>query len=668
MKQSEAKARIDFLVEELNRYSEAYHVLDKPVVDDATYDKLFRELEKLEEDNPKLKRLDSPTMRVGDKPLTQFQKHQHIVPMLSIANAMNLDELEDFDERVKKNIGGHEGEIEYHCELKFDGLSISLVYEKGFLVKAATRGDGYIGEDVTQNIRTIKNFPLKLKDKNPPDRIEIRGEVVLPLKEFQALNRQRELDGEPVFANPRNAAAGSIRQLDSKLTASRPLKIFAYAFGDTGNWRIPSTQDKIQSQIKEWGFADAEHHVVGKGVNAVSKFYEKILKIRDQLPFDIDGLVIKVNSIQLQNELGFVARSPRSMVALKFPPRQEQTKLLDILVQVGRTGVLTPVAVLEPVMVSGVKVSRAALHNQEDIDRKEIKIGDTVVVQRAGDVIPEVVSVVKDRRSGKEIAFKIPNKCPVCGSKTVKDEEEVAIRCPNRKCPAQIKEAIEHFASKSCMDIVGLGPRIIEQLLENKLIDRISDLYFIKNTDLLRLEGFQEKSAEKLINAIAQSKSRPLEKFIHGLGIRHVGEQLAKSLARGMGDIESLLKAKMEDLLNIDDVGETVAESILEFFSDKENIAEIKRIMSMGIQFKKMNTQGEKFKSKTFVLTGTLPKLSRQEATALIEANGGKVSSSVSKKTDFVLAGEEAGSKLDKARELGITVLNEAELHALINS
>lgn len=659
------KDRMDFLVDELTRFNVAYYD-DKPLVDDASFDKLFRELEELEQKFPEWRRADSPTLRVGAPPVDSFLKYQHKAPMLSIANAMDKTEFEAFDERVKKNLGQSEGSIEYHCEVKFDGLSINLLYENGVLTRASTRGDGSTGEDVTNNIRTVRNIPLRLLGKKIPEQVEIRGEVILPIESFRALNREREIDGQPIFANPRNAAAGSVRQLDSRLTAARPLKIFAYALGDTGAWRSPSTQAGIQDQLIEWGFEDAGYHEVRRGVGEVWEFYNKMAEFRESLAFDIDGLVIKVNSLAKQEELGFVARSPRSMIAIKFPPRQEQTRLLDIKIQVGRTGVLTPVAVLEPVVVHGVRVSRAALHNQEEIERKDIRIGDHVLIQRAGDVIPELVEVIKEKRDGKEKKFKFPKQCPVCQTPVEKKEDEVAIRCPNRACPAQLQESIEHFVGKHGMDIVGLGPRIVAQLIATKKISCFSDIYRLSKEDLLELEGFQEKSATKLCQAIMASKDCSLAAFINALGIRHVGEQLAKNLARSFGSLEAIMAASEDRMLEVEDIGPSVVKSILEYFKHKETRKDIQGLFDEGVHPSTMNTQGAKLQGMIFVITGTLPSMSRQETASLIELNGGKVASSVSKKTNFVVAGEDAGSKLEKARALNISVLSESDLHALL--
>lgn len=654
--------RIEELSRLLTKYNEAYFLKDKPLVSDAEYDALMRELMELEEKNPKLRRPDSPTQRVGAPPQSRFKKIRHQVPMLSLANAMNREDLLAFNERVVKLVDGSRKKFDYHCELKFDGLSINLVYVDGVLEHGVTRGDGAEGEDVTPNVKTIRNIPLRLKTKSPPKRIEIRGEILLPVKAFQALNEQRQQDGEEVFANPRNAAAGSVRQLDSRLTAERELKLFAYAFGAIEGRVKAETQAEILDTLVEWGFEEVPHHGVCGDIEAVWKFYQKIEAARENLEFDIDGVVVKVNELALQNELGFIARSPRSMIAAKFPPRQEETLLEDILIQVGRTGVLSPVAKLKSVVVHGVRVSRASLHNQEEIERKDILIGDHVIVQRAGDVIPEVVRPLPEKRTGNEKKFKFPKNCPSCDSEVVKLPDEVAIRCINVNCPAQIRESLEHFVSRGGMDIVGLGPRIIAQLMEAKLVARYSDIYKINKNDLLGLEGFKDKSADNLLNSIEASKQKDLPSFISALGIRHVGEQIAKSLAKRFKSIEAIMQAPEAELAETDEVGAVVAASITQYFGRAENTQEVKALAKLGIRPKVEDTQlSNALEGKTFVITGTLPTYERKDMEKLVEDHGGKVSSSVSKKTSYIIVGENAGSKLDKARELGVPVLSEAE-------
>jgi DNA ligase (NAD+) len=660
-----AKARIDELTARIHKLNEAYYRKDAPLVSDAEWDGLFRELEGLERQFPEHRHPDSPTLRVGASPLESFEKITHRQPMLSIANTMSEAELKAFNERVLKQLGV-EGVVDYLCELKFDGLSVNLTYEKGLLVSAATRGDGMVGENVTPNVRTIRNVPLRLKGKTVPDIVEVRGEIVLPLPAFQRLNKEQEESGEKVFANPRNAAAGSVRQLDSKVTAGRELKLFAYAMGYwTGAGPRPARQSAVLDLLFTWGFERHGFHRLCSGPTEVQAYYGEVERGREGLDFDIDGVVVKVDRTDWLEELGSVARSPRGMTAYKFPARQEITRIRNISVQVGRTGVLTPVANLDPVNVHGVVVGRAALHNQEEVDRKDIRLGDWVLVQRAGDVIPEVVSVLKDRRDGSERAFRMPTHCPSCGTATAKLEGEVAIRCPNEDCPAQSQEALEHFVSKGGMNIVGLGPRILSQLVGAGLVKRASDLYLLTEADLLALEGFQEKSARKLIASIQKSKDCKLSSLIFALGVRHVGERLAASLAREYPDLQGLMDASEQALLQVEDVGGIVAKSVTDFFAKPRNREEISRLLGLGIRPSGAPRQSSSLSGKTFVITGTLDGMSRQEATDWILNRGGKVSSSVSKKTDYLLAGAEAGSKLDKARGLGVKVISLDDLFGL---
>ncbi|RZA08808.1 MAG: NAD-dependent DNA ligase LigA [Proteobacteria bacterium] len=662
-KKDKDHARLEELTDRLNELNDAYYQKDAPLVSDAEYDLLLRELEALEAKHPTWRRGDSPTQRVGSPVLSAFEKVAHRVPMLSILNSMNEAEMQAFHERAVKELG--KTKIDYLAELKFDGLSVNLTYEDGLLVTGATRGDGTIGENITPNVRTIRNVPLRLKGKNLPKIVEIRGEIVLPVKAFQELNKDQEESGEKVFANPRNAAAGSARQLDSSITAGRDLKMFAYATGAWEGAKRPGRQSELLDQLFSWGFEAHGFHRVCEGPEEVQKFYEDIAARRDGLDFDIDGVVVKIDRLDWSEELGYVSRSPRGMTAYKFPPRQQVTQINDIQVQVGRTGVLTPVAILEPVNVHGVVVGRAALHNQEEIDRKEILIGDWVLVQRAGDVIPEVVSVIKERRTGKERRFLLPDICPSCGFKTVKVEGEVAIRCPNEECPAQNLEGLEHFVGKGRMNIIGLGPRILEQLVEVGLVRHPSDLYSLHESDLLKLEGFKEKSAQKLLNALEKSKQPKASAFLNALGIRHVGERLASSLAHKYPNIPDLFNVAEESLLNIEDVGGVVAKSVAEYFSREKNQREISKLLSLGITPQGAKKTSADLAGKVFVVTGTLTGMSRPQVSEWIEARGGKVGSSVSKKTDYLVAGEEAGSKLDKARELSIPVITLEELLAM---
>ncbi|MCM0604958.1 MAG: NAD-dependent DNA ligase LigA [Xanthomonadaceae bacterium] len=655
--------QMDDLIGEIERHNHAYYIDDNPKVSDAEYDRLFRELKKIEEEHPNLMRADSPTQRVGGAALGEFKKSKHIRPMLSIANVYNEEELKDFDERMQKLIGVKA--IEYWCELKFDGLSINLTYENGVLIRAATRGDGETGEDVTPNIKTIKSIPLKLKTKNPPELIEIRGEVILPIKEFKKLNEDQEKRGDKIFANPRNAAAGSLRLLDSKITASRPLTGFFYGIGEVRGVEFP-TLEKLESTFEEWGLPVGDHCKSVQGPDAVMNFYRGIEGRRDSLPYEIDGIVVKLNSVKQIEQAGYISRNPRGMVAFKYPPKQETTQILDIITQVGRTGVLTPVALVEPVNLGGAMVARATLHNQDEVDRKDIRIGDRVFIERAGDVIPKVVAVVKESRSGNEQKFKLPSKCPICFTAVVREVDEAAVRCPNLNCPAQVKERLRHFCSKDALNIDGLGEKIIDQLVDEGLIKTYSDIYALTKPEVLKLEGFKEKSAQNLIESIENSKKPDLYRVIYGLGVRHVGERTAKSLSTHFRSLEKLIGIGVEEFQAIRDIGPEVAKSLAEYLSQKSNQNEIRKLDEIlsPIAPKKIELNSN-LAGKTFVLTGTLPTLSRDQATTLIEGLGGKVSSSVSKKTDFVIAGEDAGSKLEKARTLGVKVLDEEGLKAL---
>lgn len=669
--QSTIKKKISSLVHDLEMHNYNYYVLDNPVISDFEYDKLFRELQELEKKYPKLKLNNSPTDRVGSDVLSKFEKHKHIVPMLSLQNAYSVEEFVEFDQRIKRFLALNESEkIEYWCELKFDGLSMSLTYENGELVTAATRGDGLVGENVTANIKTIRSIPLKLKGKNIPKKIEVRGEVILSHADFKMLNKQREEADEELFANPRNAAAGSVRQLDSKITASRPLTAFWYAVGEIEmNLEPIKTQKELLNALQNWGFKVSEDVKICKGVEAVEKFYQDILDKREELPFDIDGIVVKVNSFALQQELGFVARAPRSMLAFKYPARQETSVVENIIVQVGRTGAITPVAILKPVNVGGVTVTRVTLHNPKEIARKDIRIGDTVVVQRAGDVIPEIVKVIEEKREKNSKEYEFPKKCPSCAEKISWSEEDVIARCLNSECPDQVKEGISHWASKDAMNIDGLGWRIVEFLYDEKIIEKISDLYKINAKKLLKLEGFGDKSVQNLLASIEESKSRVLSRFIFGLGIRHVGETLAKTLANRFGSIDKLQKASIEELCEVPEIGEEVAKSIHEWFSKNKNKKLISELVELGvIPQQSEGPKSQKLKGQTIVVTGTLPTLKRDEAHDMIEANGGIVGNSVTKKTTLLLVGEDAGSKLEKAKQLGIKILNEEEFLKIVES
>ncbi|MGE4231729.1 MAG: NAD-dependent DNA ligase LigA [Bacteriovoracia bacterium] len=668
------RKRIFSLIEELEEANYRYYVLDKPTISDSAYDSLFRELEKLERDFPELKVKNSPTSRVGATPSKKFEKHQHRVPMLSLANAYSLEEMTEFDKRIKRQLGldlSSKKKIEYWCELKFDGLSMSLTYENGELTVASTRGDGTTGENVTNNVRTIKTIPLRLQTKRPPKLVEVRGEIILSHKDFKALNAIRAQEGEDLFANPRNAAAGSIRQLDPKITASRPLTGFWYGLGEFSSEETIKTQKDLNKLLESWGFLTSKTYQLCSGIEEVQIFYEEIQKKRELLPFDIDGIVLKVNSIALQEELGFVARSPRSMLAYKYPATQETSVVEDIILQVGRTGAITPVAILKPVQVGGVLVSRVTLHNPQEMARKDVRIADTVVVQRAGDVIPEIVKVILEKRKTGSKPFEFPKNCPACGSKISFDTGEAVPRCLNFDCDAQIKERIAHFASKDAMNIDGLGYKIVEYLVDEKLISNQADLYRLRKDQILNLEGFKEKSATNLLNAIEASKQRPLNKLIFALGIRHVGETLAKKLARQFGSIAHLSQAaedfKEDDenasIYSVQDVGIEVARSLHDWFSNSKNKTLINNLEGLGVQLEGTEKLvSKKLQGYTFVITGTLENLGRKEAQSLIEAHGGNIGSSVTKKTSFLVVGDEPGSKLDKAKDLGVKVIKEKEL------
>ena len=658
------------LIEEIEKHDRAYYELDQPLISDAEYDQLFRRLQKLEEQNPGLASPDSPTRRVGGTALEQFKKSRHGVPMLSLANALNEEEWLAFDERVHRFIDANpEKSLEYFAELKFDGLSINLVYEDGVLMRAATRGDGETGEDVTENIQTIRAIPLRLKGSAIPKKIEIRGEIVLPIEDFHRLNREQAAKDEKTFANPRNAAAGSLRQLDSKITASRPLTGFFYGVGEVDGFALPRTIADYEDQLAAWGLPVGKTRRICKGAKEVLAFYREVEELRDSLPFEIDGVVVKLNSFAEQQAAGFVARSPRGMIAFKFPPKKSITLVEDIQVQVGRTGALTPVAIVSPVNVSGVMVKRATLHNQDEIDRKDIRIGDHVVIQRAGDVIPEVVEVLKEKRRGDERRFRIPDECPVCGSKVVRPEGEAVSRCSGRNCIAKLKERIKHFVKKDALNVEGLGDKIVDQFVDAGLVKHLHDLFDLEYDDLIGLEGFADKSARKLLGAIDQARNPELYRLIFGLGIRHVGEATAKLLAQRFKSPEGLVNANESDLLQIDGIGEEMAASILEYFNSKEHLEELEiLLMKISPVAPKASGKAQIFEGKIFVLTGTLPTLQRSEAERLIEDYGGKVSGSVSKKTDYLLAGEEAGSKLEKARTLGVRILSEEEFRALLQA
>jgi DNA ligase (NAD+) len=664
-----SKKEYQKVIQEIEQHDYQYYVLDDPKISDAEYDQLFRRLQQLESENPTWIGPNSPTQRVGGKALEDFPKSKHGVPMLSLANALAPEEFLAFDERAHKFTEvAADTNLEYFSELKFDGLSINLTYENGELVRAATRGDGEIGEDVTLNIKTIRSIPLKLRTDSPPKKIEIRGEVILFIEDFEKLNRDQANRDEKTFANPRNAAAGSLRQLDSKITATRPLRAFCYGLGQVEGWTPPKTMAQYEDQLHAWGLPVGTHRRICKGAKAVLKFYQEIETIRDSLPYEIDGVVVKLNSLAQQEVAGFVARSPRGMVAFKYPPKKSFTLIEDIQIQVGRTGALTPVAVVSPVSVGGVIVRRATLHNQDEINRKDVRIGDHVVIQRAGDVIPEVVEVLKEKRRGDERRFQIPDQCPVCGSKAIREPGEAVTRCVGKNCTAKLKERIKHFVQKDAINVDGMGDKIVEILVDKGLIKSLPDLFDLEFEDIRNLEGFADKSSHKLLNAIDAARSPELYRIIFGLGIRHVGEATAKAISQQLKSMNAIRSASVETLRDIDGVGAEVAQSIVDFFTDSTTQKEVDLLLNkISPQEPKASDAPQVFTGMTFVLTGTLPSLGRSEATKLIEDRGGKVSGSVSKKTNYVLAGEEAGSKLDKARELGVPILDEAEFKNLIS-
>jgi DNA ligase (NAD+) len=657
------------LRKQIAEYDYWYYVKDSPRIPDSEYDKLFRELQALEAQHPELLTPDSPTQRVGGKVLDGFAPVRHAVAMLSIRTETDISDegAIAFDARVRRELGLSESDprVEYVCELKFDGLAINLRYELGRLVQAATRGDGETGEDVTQNIRTIGQIPLSLEG-GCPSVLEVRGEIYMARPDFERYNvRQREL-GLPTLVNPRNGAAGSIRQLDPTLAARRPLKFFAYGLGEkVQGWDWRTTHKEVLEQLAAWGFP-VYTPVLAYGAQGLVEFHRRIEAMRDQLPFDIDGVVYKVNSIARQTELGFVSREPRWAVAHKFPAEEQLTILRDIEVQVGRTGKLTPVAKLQPVFVGGTTVSNATLHNEDEIRRKDVHIGDTVIVRRAGDVIPEVVGVLQDRRPADARAFVMPTTCPVCGSHVVREEGEVAARCTGGLfCAAQRKQAILHFAGRRAMDVEGLGDKLVDQLVDDNIIHSLPDLYRLDVTMLAALERMANKSAQNIVDALEKSKSTTLNRFLFALGIRHVGETTAKDLARHFGKLEVIMQASAEQLLTVHDVGPVVAQSIVAFFSEAHNREVVQQLRSLGVQWEEhagVSTETLPLSGKTFVLTGTLSSLSRDEAKSRLEALGAKVAGSVSKKTDCVVAGTEAGSKLDKARELNVPVWDEQQL------
>jgi DNA ligase (NAD+) len=660
--------QIQLLREEINQHNINYYVNDSPIVSDAEYDQLLRQLDELEKENPKFITPDSPTQRIGAAPLSEFQQLTHRLPMLSLANAMNSNELNEFDEQVKKGLG-LEVEIEYVAEPKLDGLAVELIYEKGKFTHGSTRGDGTTGEDITQNLKTIRAIPLILLDNAPiPKILEVRGEVYITHSDFKKMNEKRLDKGEQAFANPRNCAAGSLRQLDPSVTAKRPLRIFCYAPGIIEGITF-SSQKELLETFPKWGLPVNPKIEFGKGVDFLKGYYEKAEKFRNELEYDIDGVVFKVNSFAHQDELGVRSRSPRWAIAGKLKSQQVTTKILNIEASLGRTGAVTPVAKLEPVNVGGVTVSNATLHNQDEIDRKDIRIGDTVLIQRAGDVIPEVLKVILEKRPGNTISYVIPANCPVCTHEVFRPEGEAVARCQNMECPAQVKGRIDHFVSKGCMDIDGFGTKLVDQLVEKELLKNVADIYSLNLIQLSELERMAEKSAKNIMDAITASKKSSMARFLHALGIRNVGEHASKVLEKSFsGNMNNLMDAEIEALTAIHEIGGIMAESIVDFFKDTSNRNVIQACLNAGIQFEAVEQiQESEFTGKTFVFTGSLEKFSRKEAQYMVEKLGARASGSVSSKTDFLIAGPGAGSKLKKAEELNIPVYSEDDFLDLIS-
>lgn len=659
-----AQKRIEELISLINYHNEKYYNQDSPEIEDFEYDNLMKELIKLEEENPELKRNDSPSNRVGGKPLDKFEQVVHKIPMLSLSNAYSWEDLKDFDSRVREAV---ESDVEYVVEFKIDGLSVGLNYNNGIFESGATRGNGIVGENITKNLMTIKNIPLNIDEKGE---LTVRGEVYISKKDFEEINKIQEEQDQPLYANPRNLAAGSLRQLDSKLTAKRPLDIFIFNLEDINSKQFKTHSESLE-YLKQLGFHVSPEFKVFKTMDEIIEYIKYWTEHREDLGFGIDGMVIKVNNLAQREQMGYTAKSPRWAIAYKFPAERKETKLLDIVVEVGRTGTITPTAVLEPIRLAGTTVSRATLHNEDYINEKDIKINDTVLVQKAGDIIPQVVEVIKEKRTGEEIEFKMPEECPVCGEPTVRLEGEAAVKCINISCPAQIRRGIIHFASREAMDIDGLGESIITLLLKQDLIKDISDLYYLKKEQISVLERMGDKSATNLINAINKSKENDLWRFINGLGIKLIGTKAAKILASEFKDLDKLMNATEQELINLEEFGQTMADSVVEFFKEEKNISVIEKLKEAGVNTKLIESDDADipkiFEKMKIVLTGTLPTLKRNDAKEMIEKRGGKATSSVSKSTSFVLAGEEAGSKLTKANDLGIKVIDEEKFLQLID-
>jgi len=663
--------QVNALREQINQHNYQYYVLDMPTVPDSEYDRLMNTLKAIEAEHPKLITDDSPTQRVGATPLDSFNQVDHELPMLSLDNAFSAEDMHDFDKRIKDRLKSDTA-IEYACEPKLDGIAISLLYKKGMLVRGATRGDGKVGEDITQNVRTIPSVPLSLRGEGFPEVLEVRGEIYMPKKGFDDLNRRQAEKDEKLFVNPRNAAAGSLRQLDAKITATRPLELCAYSVGLVEGGDLPGHHAQILQELQQWGFRINPEMAVVTGIDKCLAYHDKLLAKRDQLHYDIDGIVFKVNDITLQTELGFVSRAPRWAIAHKFPAQEELTQIIDVDFQVGRTGAITPVARLNPVFVGGVTVSNATLHNQDEVDRLGVQVRDTVIIRRAGDVIPQVVSVVIDRRPSDATPIEFPKVCPVCESPVERSEGEAVTRCMGAlMCGAQQKEAIKHFASRKAMDVDGLGDKLVEQLVDEGLINSAADLYHLELESLAALERMAEKSAQNLLDALEQSKLTSLPKFLYSLGIREVGEATAANLANHFGNLLSIQQASTEALLEVNDVGPIVAKHIHEWFAAEHSSELLSQLIDAGIHWPDIEVVAQDelpLAGQTYVVTGTLEEMGRAEAKEQLQALGAKVAGSVSKKTDCVVAGPGAGTKLSKAQELGVKVIDEREFLSLLDS
>ncbi|MCF7876134.1 NAD-dependent DNA ligase LigA [Candidatus Bipolaricaulota bacterium] len=667
MDRSEAKERIEELREEIEEHNYRYYVLDDPTITDREYDRLLRELEELEEEYPEFRTDISPTQRVGASPADEFESGEHRTPMLSLSNAFEEREITEFRDRVQRKLGT-EDELTYIAEPKLDGLAIELIYENGELSEGLTRGDGRTGEVVTRNIKTIRSIPLKLRSDGGevPSLLEVRGEVYMEKGSFQKMNERRAEEGKDLFANPRNAAAGSLRQLDPSVTAKRPLNAFFY---DTGvvEGREFTTQEELLNYFPDIGLRVNPYAEKCQGIKEAKEVYSKLEKKREEIPYEIDGIVIKVNDFNLREELGAKTRSPRWAIAYKFPPERAKTRIKDIEVGVGRTGALTPVAKLEPVEIKGATISRASLHNQDEIDEKDVRIGDTVIIQRAGDVIPEVIKPITEERTGDEEKFQLPDHCPVCGEPVKRPEGDAIHRCVNISCPARIKEAIKHFGSKAAADIEGLGDKLVDKLVEEGLVESIADLYRLDRKEIANLERMGEKSAENLLNALEESKEISFSRLIYALGIRHVGEHLANVLSRNFADFEGLKEAKKEELTSINEIGPEVGDSIVNFLANDSNLKLIEQLDKVGVKYEREAREDEKILDGTrFVFTGQLDDYTRSEAEDLVERLGGRATSSVSSLTDYLVAGENPGSKYEEAQEEGTEIINEEQFKELI--